>query len=69
CRNLMFKAQIPHEKSEVSQLMTISIGVSSIIPGSKDALLAFVDHVDGLMYQAKKAGRNRIAHQPAPLPR
>ena len=69
CRNLMFKAQIPHEKSEVSQLMTISIGVSSIIPGSKDALLAFVDHVDALMYQAKKAGRNRIAHQPAPLPR
>lgn len=68
CRNLMFKAQIPHEKSEVSQLLTISLGVSSMVPGSKDTLLAFVDRVDALMYQAKKAGRNRIAHQPQPQP-
>lgn len=63
CRNLIFKAQIPHEKSEVSQLLTISIGVSSIVPTAKDELLAFVAHVDALLYQAKKDGRNRIALQ------
>lgn len=60
CRNLIFKAQIAHEKSEVSQLLTISIGVDSIIPSHDGELLEFVDAVDKLMYQAKLTGRNRI---------
>lgn len=62
CRNLIFKAQIAHEKSEVSQLLTISIGVNTIVPSHDDELLGFVDAVDKLMYQAKLTGRNRIVN-------
>ncbi|HSI46159.1 MAG TPA: sensor domain-containing diguanylate cyclase [Methylophilus sp.] len=59
CRNLIFKAQIPHAASKISQILTISIGVSSIVPVSNQQPKAFVEFVDGLLYQAKNDGRNR----------
>jgi diguanylate cyclase (GGDEF)-like protein/PAS domain S-box-containing protein len=62
CRNLVFKAQIAHAKSEVSQMLTISIGVDTIYPTHDDAALAFIDAVDKLMYQAKENGRNCIVN-------
>ncbi|HCU84251.1 GGDEF domain-containing protein [Methylophilus sp. UBA6697] len=60
CRNLVFKEQIPHAKSEVSQILTISVGAGSITPSQTDDLKTFVESVDALMYQAKRNGRNRI---------
>lgn len=59
CRNLIFKAQIPHAASKISQILTISIGVSSIVPLSDHEPKAFVEFVDSLLYEAKNAGRNR----------
>ncbi|QDC44929.1 GGDEF domain-containing protein [Methylophilus medardicus] len=61
CRQLIFKAQIPHEQSEISHILTISMGVGSIIPNASDDLQHFIDSVDQLMYEAKHQGRNRIA--------
>jgi diguanylate cyclase (GGDEF)-like protein/PAS domain S-box-containing protein len=61
CRSLIFKEQILHEKSEVSQILTISMGVDTIIPTHEIELSNFIDTVDKLMYQAKKNGRNHIA--------
>jgi len=63
CRNLIFKEQIMHEQSAVSQILTISIGVDTIIPQHDDDSLAFIEAVDKLMYQAKKEGRNRIVNR------
>jgi len=60
CRNLIFKEQIPHAKSEISQILTISVGAGSITPSQADDLKTFVESVDALMYQAKRNGRNRI---------
>lgn len=60
CRNLIFKEQIPHAASEISQILTISLGVSSTIPAGNHEPKAFVEFVDGLLYQAKNAGRNSI---------
>lgn len=60
CRNLVFKAQIPHAASDVSQILTISAGVASMTPGSHQAPKSLVEFVDSLLYQAKNAGRNRI---------
>ena len=60
CRNLIFKAQIPHAASNISQILTISVGVASTIPASHHESKAFVEFVDSLLYQAKNAGRNRI---------
>ncbi|TFW71013.1 sensor domain-containing diguanylate cyclase [Methylotenera oryzisoli] len=61
CRSLIFKAQIPHEKSLVSQMLTVSIGVSTIIPIHSDEAINFIAAVDRQLYQAKEKGRNRIA--------
>jgi diguanylate cyclase (GGDEF)-like protein/PAS domain S-box-containing protein len=60
CRNLIFKEQIPHEKSPVSQILTVSLGVGTIIPTHKDQPLTFIEAVDRLLYQAKQSGRNRV---------
>lgn len=62
CRNLIFKEQISHEKSAVSQILTVSLGVGTIIPSHKDEPIAFIEEVDKLLYQAKQKGRNRIAN-------
>ena len=39
---------------------TISLGVASIQPGT-DTLLAFIEAADAALYDAKRAGRNRVA--------
>lgn len=59
CCRLIFKLQIPHVGSEISQILTISLGVSTIVPDQGDSPLAFFDKVDRLLYQAKQNGRNR----------
>lgn len=60
CRNLIFKEQIPHEKSRVSQILTISLGVGTITPSHQDNPVRFIEEVDKRLYQAKQQGRNRI---------
>ena len=60
CRQLIFKEQIPHAKSAVSQMLTLSIGTGTVIPTHKDDALKFVDIVDQRLYQAKQKGRNCI---------
>lgn len=60
CRNLLFKLQIPHEKSQVSAVITASFGVGSIIPGHNDDPIEFIEKVDKRLYQAKQNGRNCV---------
>lgn len=60
CRNLIFKEQIAHAKSEVGQLLTVSIGVATIVPTHKDKSITFVNEVDNRLYQAKHKGRNAV---------
>ena len=64
CRSLIFKQQIPHAASPVSQLLTVSLGVGSIVPAHKDDLKTFFEEVDRRLYRAKQAGRNRIVASP-----
>jgi diguanylate cyclase (GGDEF)-like protein/PAS domain S-box-containing protein len=60
CRELLAKEQIPHERSEVSALLTVSLGVATTIPTHDDEPLSFIDMVDRRLYQAKQRGRNGI---------
>src|SRR5690606_35862877 len=62
CRKLVRQERIAHEQSSVAQLLTISLGVGTIIPGADDSPLAFVEAVDRLLYQAKQQGRDRLLH-------
>lgn len=60
CRTLILKEQIFHEKSQIDQLLTVSIGVGTIIPSRHDNQLNFIESVDKRLYQAKQKGRNCI---------
>jgi diguanylate cyclase (GGDEF)-like protein/PAS domain S-box-containing protein len=61
CRELIVQEQMPHEKSRVAPVLTVSLGVGTMIPASSDEPLSFIDAVDRALYQAKLQGRNRIA--------
>ena len=55
------KAQIPHEKSQVSNFVTLSIGITTKTPRPKQSVKTIIDVADRLLYQAKTAGRDRLA--------
>ncbi len=60
CRQAVFKAQIPHDNSPIGQLVTVSMGVGTVIPVANQDPRPFIDLVDRRLYQAKQTGRNRI---------
>ena len=62
CRNLIFKEQIAHEKSAVGQILTISLGIGTIVPTHKDDSKSFIQRVDRQLYLAKERGRNCIVN-------
>ena len=53
--------QIPHAVSAVSPWITASIGYTALIPQPEQASCALLEEADKMLYQAKRAGRNRVA--------
>lgn len=51
---------IPHEKSSVSNYVTVSIGVASSVPDSNSTYEDLFKVADRALYQAKNAGRNQV---------
>ncbi|OOG46893.1 sensor domain-containing diguanylate cyclase [Rhodanobacter sp. C01] len=60
CRELIAKERIPHARSGIIPLLTVSVGVGTMIPGHGDEPLSFIEAVDKRLYQAKQRGRNGI---------
>ncbi len=56
------KLQIPHEKSPVAPVVTLSLGIASAVPGVEDYTEAefLIRDADRALYQAKSDGRNRV---------
>ena len=59
-RKLIAEANISHETSDVSEIVTASFGVGSVVPSAQKDPKAFVQAVDALLYSAKQKGRDRI---------
>ena len=53
-RTKVEKLAIPHEQSSVSHYLTISLGVSTLIPSETSSIKRFIDMVDKALYVAKK---------------
>lgn len=60
-RNLILQDKVLHEDSPVDQILTISLGVSTIVPSHEDCSANFLETVDRQLYRAKHEGRNRVA--------
>lgn len=59
-RNAIDALQIPHRSSKAARHLTVSIGLSTLVPGNDNSLSTLIDQADEGVYAAKKAGRHRI---------
>jgi diguanylate cyclase (GGDEF)-like protein len=60
CRASVESLKIPHNHSEVSQVVTVSAGVATMIPNIHSNRRALIEAADKALYQAKRDGRNRV---------
>ena len=54
------RAKLPHAYSAIGDTVTISLGVSAIIPGEDNDVDMLINRADQALYQAKNNGRNRV---------
>ncbi len=57
---------IPHKSSKASKCVSVSIGLSSLVPNGQNTISTLIDNADEGVYAAKKAGRHRIRVYPVP---
>jgi diguanylate cyclase (GGDEF)-like protein/PAS domain S-box-containing protein len=65
CRRLLAQKELPHARSGVGRLVTVSIGVGTTVPGKQDRAEVFLDRIDRRLYQAKSAGRDQVCDSEA----
>ena len=54
------RLKIPHRSSEISEYLTVSIGVGTMVPKPEIFLREILDRSDRALYYAKQKGRNRV---------
>ena len=59
-RSRVFELEIPHNYSLIDQYVSLSLGTASLIPGAGSDQNSFIKAADSALYEAKKAGRNRV---------
>ncbi|MGR4068658.1 sensor domain-containing diguanylate cyclase [Halomonas sp. LR3S48] len=60
CRAAISDAAIPHRASDVSHLVTVSMGVATANPAEGGGQASLIEKADRLLYRAKQGGRDRI---------
>lgn len=54
------KLSIPHCASDISSVITLSIGIATVIPDKTFNTNSLINAADKMLYKAKQNGRNRI---------
>ena len=55
---------IPHTRSSTGDYVTVSFGVSTLIPGDDTSTDALIANADEALYKAKESGRNKVVALP-----
>jgi diguanylate cyclase (GGDEF)-like protein len=59
--NAVRELEIPHPASQVADIVTISVGLASVVPGTEvDTSELLVAAADARLYRAKSHGRNQV---------
>ncbi len=59
-RKTIEKTAIKHEHSKITDIVSVSVGVSVIIPSDKNSPKDLIKAADEALYQAKENGRNQV---------
>lgn len=60
CREKIYKLEILHEFSTICDVVTVSIGVSSVTPDKSALSSSLIKNADEALYFAKESGRNIV---------
>ncbi len=63
-RSQVLALQIPHELSNFSKIVTVSVGCTWLLPSSESSPEELIAAADRALYQAKLQGRNCVVLQP-----
>ncbi|NJN31511.1 MAG: diguanylate cyclase [Synechococcales cyanobacterium RM1_1_8] len=54
---------VPHAASPLGPLLTVSQGVSTLVPSMDQSVLQLIQDADQALYLAKRQGRNQVIHR------
>lgn len=60
-KKIVEELNIPHEASNISMFITVSIGIACVKPNQNETADSLFNKADNQLYNAKKQGRNAIA--------
>jgi diguanylate cyclase (GGDEF)-like protein len=58
-RKNIINLDIPHESSPIYKNVTLSLGVTTMVPNNQHTISEFINDADKALYEAKSLGRNR----------
>ncbi|MCY7406332.1 MAG: diguanylate cyclase [Alkalinema sp. CAN_BIN05] len=58
-RSAIVNLKIPHQNSDISDMVTVSVGITTLIPSPKQKSSTLIQEADIALYRAKQQGRNR----------
>lgn len=58
-RKNIINLDIPHESSPISKNVTLSLGITTMVPNNQHTISEFINDADKALYEAKSLGRNR----------
>ncbi|WP_051961849.1 diguanylate cyclase [Methylobacter sp. BBA5.1] len=59
-RNAVMRQRIPHQRSSIADVVTVSLGTATAIPDPGIDAGGLIDCADKALYQSKNNGRNRV---------